>query len=243
MAASSHWRVAWSAYIRRGTMRANCCASTWSDIPGTLPPAPRFTSWGASRKATGLSGAARTFYTRLAAQFPNYYYGILARERMAQPEIVAAGPSEKTAQFLRPIAFRPHRPAVPRRTRRQIPHYASRARACCESAGLAGSGAGRIALWRAQRRPALSAGYGTGARRETPHERLHNIKSAAPDYLAMSLEDAPPAFWQLLFPLPYEKDLVRNAKQQSLDPYMMAALIRQESEFDPQALSPSTLMA
>lgn len=72
----------------------------------------------------------------------------------------------------------------------------------------------------------------------TPHEQLHNIKTAAPDYLALSLEDAPPAFWQLLFPLPYRKDLERNANQQNLDPFMMAALIRQESEFDPQALSP-----
>ncbi|HUE04697.1 MAG TPA: lytic transglycosylase domain-containing protein, partial [Bryobacteraceae bacterium] len=41
----------------------------------------------------------------------------------------------------------------------------------------------------------------------------------------------------LLFPLPFEQDLVRSAKQQNLDPYMVAALIRQESEFDPQALS------
>jgi soluble lytic murein transglycosylase len=70
-----------------------------------------------------------------------------------------------------------------------------------------------------------------------PHERLHNIKSIAPDYLAMSLEDAPPAFWELLFPLPYQKDLVRDARQQNLDPYIVAALIRQESEFNPQALS------
>ena len=41
----------------------------------------------------------------------------------------------------------------------------------------------------------------------------YNITSIAPDYLAMSLEDAPPAFWELLFPLPYQKDLVRDARQ------------------------------
>jgi soluble lytic murein transglycosylase len=65
------------------------------------------------------------------------------------------------------------------------------------------------------------------------------MKGAVPDYLSMSLEDAPPAFWELLFPLPYQKDLLRSARQQNLDPYIVAALIRQESEFNPQALSPA----
>src|SRR5262249_10603875 len=66
----------------------------------------------------------------------------------------------------------------------------------------------------------------------------HAMKTASPDYLALSLEDAPREFWELLFPLPYQKDLLRSARQQNLDPYLVAALIRQESEFNPQALSP-----
>jgi soluble lytic murein transglycosylase len=37
--------------------------------------------------------------------------------------------------------------------------------------------------------------------------------------------------------MPYRGDLVRNARQQNLDPFVLAGLIRQESEFDPQALS------
>jgi len=40
-----------------------------------------------------------------------------------------------------------------------------------------------------------------------------------------------------LFPLPYHGDLMRNARLQGLDPSMVAALIRQESEFNPQARS------
>jgi soluble lytic murein transglycosylase len=41
----------------------------------------------------------------------------------------------------------------------------------------------------------------------------------------------------MLFPLPYKDDLVANAKERGLDPYDVAALIRQESEFNPQAKS------
>jgi soluble lytic murein transglycosylase len=44
-------------------------------------------------------------------------------------------------------------------------------------------------------------------------------------------------FWKIAFPLPYREDLERYAKQYNLDPFLMAALIRQESEFNPKAVS------
>ena len=43
----------------------------------------------------------------------------------------------------------------------------------------------------------------------------------------------------MLFPLPYRSDVVRNADERKLDPFLVAGLIRQESEFNPQALSPA----
>jgi hypothetical protein len=63
------------------------------------------------------------------------------------------------------------------------------------------------------------------------------MKSFAPDYLATPIDQMPRRFWELLFPVPYQKDLVRNAKLQNLDACMVAALIRQESEFNPGAIS------
>jgi soluble lytic murein transglycosylase len=63
------------------------------------------------------------------------------------------------------------------------------------------------------------------------------MKSLAPEYLALPLNAAPRLFWELLFPLPYRGDLFQNAQALGLDPYLMAGLVRQESEFDPQALS------
>jgi soluble lytic murein transglycosylase len=41
----------------------------------------------------------------------------------------------------------------------------------------------------------------------------------------------------MLFPLPYKEDVVRHAKSHDLDPYSVAALIRQETEFNPSAHS------
>ena len=53
------------------------------------------------------------------------------------------------------------------------------------------------------------------------------------------MESAPVNFWRLAFPLPYRADLERFSKQNNLDPFLMAALIRQESEFDAKVISPA----
>ena len=242
LAASCHWRVAWAAYIRRRREARELLREHLQRYPGhptasgALYFLGRLEEAGSDYPDHNDYGAARAFYTRLAAQFPNYYYGLLARERMAQPQIAGAAGSEKTAQFLRSIAFPPHKPAVPSQPDAETALRMARAR-LLESAGLPDLAQAELRFGaRNGGQPYLLA-MELARTADTPHQKLHNIKSAAPDYLAMSLEDAPPAFWQLLFPLPYEKDLVRSAGEQSLDPYMMAALIRQESEFDPQALS------
>jgi soluble lytic murein transglycosylase len=236
MGASSHWRVAWAAYIRRRHDARELLREHLEKYPGHPSASAALYFLARLAEADQDYPAARAFYTRLAAQFPNYYYGILARQRMVQPAIAAAGPSEKTAQFLRSIAFPAHKPAIPSAPDAETALRIARAR-LLESAGLPDLAHAELRFGaRNGGQPYLLA-MELARSASTPHERLHNIKSAAPDYLSMSLEDAPPAFWQLLFPLPYEKDLVRSAQQQNLDPYMMAALIRQESEFDPQALS------
>jgi len=72
---------------------------------------------------------------------------------------------------------------------------------------------------------------------ETPQQALQTMKRFTPDYFRLDFSAAPRQFWELLFPLPYRADLVRNARQSSLDPYVVAGLIRQESEFNPKAVS------
>jgi soluble lytic murein transglycosylase len=47
----------------------------------------------------------------------------------------------------------------------------------------------------------------------------------------------PLAYWKVLFPRPYWPELQRFAAANNLDPYLVAALIRQESEFNPGAVS------
>jgi soluble lytic murein transglycosylase len=74
---------------------------------------------------------------------------------------------------------------------------------------------------------------------DSPHQALRIMKSMGGDYLSLNIDQAPRKFWELLFPLPYRSDLMQEARLKELDPYLLAGLIRQESEFNPQALSPA----
>jgi soluble lytic murein transglycosylase len=65
------------------------------------------------------------------------------------------------------------------------------------------------------------------------------MKSLVPDYLNLPVPDAPREFWQYLFPMPYRPELVADAQAHNLDPNLVAGLIRQESEFNPDAVSPA----
>src|SRR5579883_2347546 len=72
---------------------------------------------------------------------------------------------------------------------------------------------------------------------EAPYQALRAMKATAGDYLIRPLEDAPRRFWEMLYPLPWRGDLEAGARAQNLDPFLLAGLIRQESEFNPEARS------
>jgi soluble lytic murein transglycosylase len=63
------------------------------------------------------------------------------------------------------------------------------------------------------------------------------MKGLTSDYLSVPTDGASTRFWQMLFPLPWKDDVFRDAQSHNLDPYDVAALIRQESEFNPDAKS------
>ncbi len=51
------------------------------------------------------------------------------------------------------------------------------------------------------------------------------------------LKDTPPALQRLAYPLPYEKLIRQEAARQKVDPRLLAAIIRQESRFEPGVAS------
>lgn len=74
-------------------------------------------------------------------------------------------------------------------------------------------------------------------KQDRPDRALQSLKRAVPGYFSQDITDMPQWAWDILFPKPYWNDLTRYANANGLDPYLVASLIRQESEFNPQAVS------
>jgi soluble lytic murein transglycosylase len=66
---------------------------------------------------------------------------------------------------------------------------------------------------------------------------LEVLKRAVPNYFAVDVPSLPRSYWEALFPKPYWLDLKKFSTSNALDPYLVASLIRQESEFNPNAVS------
>lgn len=76
------------------------------------------------------------------------------------------------------------------------------------------------------------------------HKRLGNVraginamKRAYPQYLAAGGETLPSEILQVIFPVDYWPLLQKYSKDRGLDPYVVAALVAQESNFDPVVVS------
>jgi soluble lytic murein transglycosylase len=77
----------------------------------------------------------------------------------------------------------------------------------------------------------------TASRRGAHGQAVRYIKGTVPGYLFLPREAAPERFWRLAFPFPYHARIEQLSRQHGLDQFLVASLIRQESEFDPLAVS------
>jgi soluble lytic murein transglycosylase len=68
---------------------------------------------------------------------------------------------------------------------------------------------------------------------------INGMKRAYPQYMAAGGETLPVEILRVLFPLDYWPLLQQHAKARGLDPYVVAALVAQESTFDPVIRSPA----
>jgi soluble lytic murein transglycosylase len=79
----------------------------------------------------------------------------------------------------------------------------------------------------------LYASYGE------PYRAMRSLKRAIPFYTSAPIDALPLAYWRILFPQDYWPTIKAESERNGLNPYMVASLIRQESEFNPRAVSPA----
>lgn len=85
--------------------------------------------------------------------------------------------------------------------------------------------------WSALAEAQIYASYGEAYR------AMRALKRALPGAASASIQSIPLAYWHILFPEPYWTIIKTESAKNDLDPYLVASLIRQESEFNPSAVS------
>lgn len=184
---------------------------------------PSWLYWSA--RAAQQAGDVETAVARLrltATDYHNSYYGRLAAKRLAGERGGAIAPTLQR----QPLAP----PSIPTSGR---------------IASLLSVGLNREALSElqyAQRvwgdSPQLQATIAV------THKRLGNVraginamKRAYPQYLAAGGETLPSEILKVIFPVDFWPLLQKYSKERNLDPYLVAALVAQESNFDPAVVS------
>jgi soluble lytic murein transglycosylase len=234
-AAYAHWKCAWLTYRESRRDEAKKYFEEQIEFyPGTNE-VPNALYWrGRMAEDERDYGVARAYYQKLSGRYHNYYYGVLARRRLAtlpaSPAVAVAALQHVTsATALDPVSQITDPPE-------DDLHY-NRAK-LLENAGMTD-----LAVRE------LQAGTSTGPNWEMLeiakiytsggeyYRALQYLKRVISGYFSMDVGDLPSPYWHGLFPRPYWDALRSYSEANGLDPYLVASLIRQESEFNPSAIS------
>jgi soluble lytic murein transglycosylase len=235
-AAVSHWKVTFQAFLHDREDASRLLREQLQQYSGHSTAGAALYFLGRQLERSGDVGSARACYRKLATSYENQYYAMLARDRLkAAASSPAPSPSTEIVQFVAGIRLGTSTP-VATETAAATQTRIERSR-LLRAAGLNDLADAELRFGiRTDGQPALLA-MELADSADAPHQALRIMKSSSPEYLNLPVPAAPRKFWELLFPLPYRADLVRDAKDRDLDPFLLAGLIRQESEFNPQAVS------
>jgi soluble lytic murein transglycosylase len=234
--AYSHWKVVWDAYLNGKPDRAVLLREQVERYPDDSRAGTALYFLGRIAEADGRVSEARAYYDRLNMQFPHFFYGVLARKQIRE-RVGSAQPDDDAVMWLGDVDWPVHRDLSATAPNAATERRIQRARLLMDASLPDISEAElRYGAKMENEQPQLLA-MELAQSADSSYRALRVMKSFSADYLSLQLDKAPAKFWQMLFPLPYKDDLFVNARERGLDPYDVAALIRQESEFNPAAKS------
>lgn len=236
-----HWKIAWDAYLNDKPERTPLLKEQIERYTDDSRAASALYFLGRIAEANVNYPEARAYYERLSLEYPHYFYGVLARQHIREKPVSGAIPDGAIAGWLDSLSW----PA--RRDFSEASPNAPTERRIVRTRLLIGAGEQDLAeaeirfgaKIEGEQPQLLAMEFAQSA--DSSYRALRIMKSFSADYLALPLDKAPVKFWQMLFPLPYKDELFKSAMDRGLDPYDVAALIRQESEFNPTAKSPYAL--
>jgi len=235
-ASYAHWKVAWLS-LRQGK---NAEAKNAFEQQIALYPAsaevPAALYWrGRLAEEDNDPGMARAYYQKLSGRFQNYYYGELARVRLRQLKQEDDPPQYALLDRVPPIE------SNAKVTEEEAPSDNLRVQKAewLENGALVEFAVRELQAAAEEEKgnwlPAAKARFYQDAGRYDM--AIETLKRTVPNYFALDLPSLPRTYWEGLFPKPYWTDLKKSSSENALDPYLVASLIRQESAFNPNAVS------
>lgn len=233
-AAKAHWKVCWRAYRERDPRVAALFEEHVRVFPKSSTASGAIYWLARVKEKDGQADLARALYNELTQRYPHYYHAVKARERIGK----LGAPSEK-------VALPSYFDAIPG-YRKFVDKPSEASRLKLERGRLLFDlGLGDLAeseLLTADYRKPDAHWVGLELARQKSesdqyHRGLRYMKRYGFGYLRVPFDTMPHEYWERLFPLPHETQLKRRAAPHKLDPYVVAGLIRQESEFNATAKS------
>ena len=235
-ASYAHWKATWLS-LRQGRREdAEKGFEEQIELYPSSGEVPAALYWrGRLAEEDGDSAKARAYYLKVSDRFRNYYYGALARQEIKKLKSDSDAVNYALLDRVPPID------ASAKVTADAVPEDDLRV----QKAQLLANG-GLLDFAVRELTAAATESKGNWLAPETAHlyadagrydRAIEILKKAVPSYFAVDLPSLPRPYWEALFPKPYWIDLKRFSSDNALDPYLVAALIRQESEFNPAAVS------
>jgi len=256
-ASSAHWKAAWLTFRQGKTDEARQEFEQQIALYPDSAEIPAALYWRARlAEEEGKPAMARAFYQKLTARFRNYYYAEFGRQRLpGLPGAVDASPNESSPKEspameaslkvdLTHYALLDHIPPLPTTEKITVTDPPDDNLRVERARLLSNGGLADLAVRELQ--AAASQEGGTWAPPEMArvyqdigrYDRgIEIMKHTTPNYFAVDIPDLPRPYWEALFPKAYWPDLRKYSVLNGLDPYLVASLIRQESEFNALALS------
>jgi soluble lytic murein transglycosylase len=233
-ASAAHWRAAWLNYrIRNYSEASRLIDEQLALFPGGKEvPAALYWRGRLYLDEERQPAMAAAYFSTETRVYRHYYYAAIAQERLSALGSVTPA-KVNMLDNMEPEQI----PTLTEDVPEDDPHLA-KARLLA-NAGLndylgqeihAAEGSDS---WGSLAEARLYASYGEAYR------AMRSLKRAIPFYTSAPIEALPLAYWRILFPQDYWPTIKTESERNGLNPYMVASLIRQESEFNPRAISPA----
>ena len=231
-ASAAHWRAGWLNYRLGQYQNAE---RIFEEQIHNFPGAPETASaiyWRGrlfESQDHNPAQAAANYHT-IVRLYPNFFYAQMARQRLkalGSTEVASAPELDEIKAAEVPILAdsfpeeSPHLAKAKLLANAGLNDYIPREIAADPDSGS----------WSALAEAQIYASYGEAYR------AMRALKRALPGAASASIESIPLPYWHILFPEPFWSTIKAESAKNNLDPYLVASLIRQESEFNPSAIS------